>query len=96
MIIEEVAALNPDHRADLLKSGLTDETIARLGFRAVRPHDIKPHILPGVTSAYCLSYFDLEGQVNDFERWRLFPPIQTRDGHTHKYYQAKGTEPHVY
>lgn len=96
MISTEVTTLHPDHRADLQKSGLTDETITRLGFSAVRPHDIKPHLLTGVTSAYRLPYFTLESQVSGFERWKLFPPIQTRDGHTQKYYQAKGTDPHVY
>jgi hypothetical protein len=33
--------LHPEQLADLLKSGLSHETIAHLGVGAVRPHDLK-------------------------------------------------------
>ena len=95
MISEHAVSLAPDHQVDLRNSGLSDETISRLQISTVRPHDIKPHILPGVTSAYRIPYFTLDGQVNGFERWKLFPSIE-KDGHTQKYYQAKETDPHVY
>jgi hypothetical protein len=85
--------LHQEHRTDLQKSGLSDETISRLGFSAVRPHDIK---LTGVVHAYRLPYFDLDGKPHDFERWRLFPPIVTSDGHTRKYHQAAGSTPYLY
>ena len=95
MISEHAVSLAPDHQVDLRNSGLSDETISRLQISTVRPHDIKPHILPGVTSAYRIPYFTLDGQVNGFERWKLFPSIE-KDGHAQKYYQAKETDPHVY
>ena len=87
--------LHSDHRADLEKSGLTRESLARLRITSVRPHDIKQHVLPCVTSAYRIPYFAIDAQENGFERWKLFPPIQ-ESGHTQKYYQLKGTDPHVY
>ena len=85
--------LHPEHRADLHKSGLSEDTIRHLRVSAVRPHDIK---LAGVSSAYRLPYCDLDGKVLDFERWRLFPPIITADGHTRKYHQAAGSTPYLY
>lgn len=85
--------LHEEQLADLRKSGLSDDTITRLGIHAVRPHDIK---LAGVLHAYRLPYFDLDGKPLDFERWRLFPPIVTADGHTRKYHQAKGSAPYLY
>ena len=81
------------HVDDLHASGLSDETITLLQVEAVRPHDIK---LARVTSAYKIPYFDLAGQKNCFERWKLFPPITTPDGHTRKYHQEAGTAPHLY
>lgn len=86
-------SLDPEQLEDLQKSGLSGETIRRLDIQAVRPHDLK---LPGVCHAYRLPYFDLDGKPLDFERWRLFPPISTADGHTQKYHQAKGSTPHLY
>ena len=79
------------HVDDLHASGLSDETITLLQVEAVRPHDIK---LARVTSAYKIPYFDLAGQKNCFERWKLFPadhharrsyaeiPSRGRDGPT--------------
>lgn len=90
---QEPLRLHPEHLADLHKSGLSVETIARLGIHAVCPHDLK---LAGVLHAYRLPYFDLDGKPFDFERWRLFPPIVTSDGHMRKYHQAKGSAPYLY
>ena len=59
--------LHPDHLVDLQRSGLSDSTIERLAIRTIRPHDIKPHVLPSVESAYRLTYFTLEGKKNGFE-----------------------------
>jgi hypothetical protein len=89
-----VKALAPEHLQDLRASGLTDEVIAALEIEAVRPHDLRK--FPGVTSAYRLPYFDLNRQKNCFERWRLFPPLAGKDGHTHKYHQERGSDPQVY
>ncbi len=91
--MDQHLSLHEEQLADLRKSGLLDETIARLGFCAVRPHDIK---MTGVHHAYRLPYFDRDGHSIDFERWRLFPPISTADGHTRKYHQPAGSTPHLY
>jgi hypothetical protein len=86
-------ALAPEHLVDLRRSGLSDATIHALQFRAVRPHEIK---LRGVTSAYEIPYFNLDGSVNCFKRRRLFPPVTRPDGGTQKYFQATGTPPSLY
>ncbi len=86
-------SLHPDHRADLHKSGLSEDTIRQLRISAVQPHDIK---LAGVSSAYRLPYYSLDGKPLDFERWRLFPPIVSADGHTRKYHQTAGSTPYLY
>src|SRR5688572_28430066 len=84
--------LHPDHLTDLRKSDLSDESINALRVQSVRPHEIK---LACVTSAYRIPYFNLDGTVNCFERWRLFPPLKTSGG-TQKYSQPSGTDSHVY
>lgn len=85
--------LAPEHLSDLRRSGLTDATIESLEFEAVPPGKIK---LPGVESAYRLPYFGLDGTRTDFDRWKMFPPIKTPDGHTQKYTQPKGSAPALY
>jgi hypothetical protein len=89
-----MSALAPEHLEDLYRSGLHDDTIRALFIAAVPPHELKH--LPKVTSAYALPYFNLDGSVNCFKRWKLFPSITTVDGHTQKYYQPAGTSTHVY
>lgn len=89
-----MAVLSPEHLDDLKRSGLNDDIIERLGFFAVRPHELKH--LRGVTSAYALPYHNLDGSVNCATRWKLFPSITTPDGHTQKYYQAPGSAPSLY
>jgi len=59
---------------------------------SVRPHDIK---IKGVESAYAFPYFHLDGTVNEFQRWKLFPPIKTDHG-TMRYWQPKDSLPHLY
>lgn len=90
--------LPPEHLTDLQKSGLTPNTIERLKYSSVVPSSLNS--LGGkyrdVTSAYKLPYFTLAGEINGFERLKLFPPIKDKDGHTIKYYQKAGTAPHLY
>lgn len=87
-----MTTLAPEHREDLKKSGLTDNTIEMLHFKAVRPHDVK---LRGVDSAYVLPYFHLDGTANEFTRFKLFPPIKTSNG-TMRYWQPLNTSPQLY
>lgn len=90
----EAQPLHPEHREDLRKSGLNEDTIRRLHFRAVRPHDLRK--FHGVETAYNIPYFSMGGDVNGFARSRMFPPIKTADGHTQKYSQPTGSTPHLY
>ena len=85
--------LAPEHCEDLKKSGLTDATVEKMQVKAVRPHEIKA--LRGVESAYEIPYFTADGSVNGFARTKLFPPLTTSNG-TMKYWQPKGTRPHLY
>jgi hypothetical protein len=89
------ASLNDTTRDDLLKSGLSDETMQALQVRDVRPHDLR-RLPVGVISAYRLPYFTLDGDFEDYARLRLFPPVKTNDGHTMKYYQQPASDPHAY
>lgn len=84
--------LAPEHLLDLRKSGLNDATIDTLCFEAVRPCDLK---IKTVESAYSLPYFNLDGSVNCFQRWKLFPPVKTSTG-TMRYWQPKDSLPHLY
>lgn len=87
-------ALDPEHLQDLRKSGLSNETIRRLCISAIRPHDLRR--FSGVNSAYSIPYFSMNGEVDGFDRVRLFPPLKTENGHAQKYTQAGGTAPHLY
>lgn len=89
-----IFSLAPDHVADLTRSGLTHETIERLQIRAVPPHKLRQ--FTAVTSAYSLPYFSLDGQKQEFSRWRLFAMPSDRDTRVPKYHQAKGSDPGLY
>jgi hypothetical protein len=86
--------LAPEHVDDLRRSGLNDDTIEALLITAVPPHELKH--FSKVTSACAFPYFNVDGSVNCFKRWKLFPSITTADGHTQKYYQPAGSSTHVY
>ena len=92
---DEASAVNlhPDHIADLQRSGLTGKVLSELAIADVRPHDIT---VQGVRSAYRIPFFDIDGTQTGFERQRLFPAVKTSDGHTQKYFQLNGTDPHPY
>jgi Protein of unknown function (DUF3631)/Domain of unknown function (DUF3854) len=87
---------HPAHLADLRASGLTDATIARLGFRSLRPGEWgryvhHPRILAEVRSVLLIPYPD-----TDFYRVKLFPPVPDDEGHLIRYYQPGGTPPRLY
>lgn len=85
---------DPDHREDLQKSGLTEETVARAGIFSVSSSDI-PGLLGfspcGVKSALVFPY-----SQNGFSRLKLFPPYLDEQGHKVKYLQRKGSGVHLY
>jgi hypothetical protein len=91
-------SLAPLHREDLTRSGLTDGTIELMGVRAV-PRSLidklKPGGFPGVESVLEFPYQALNGN-DPFSRYKLFPPLRTKDNHTMKYFQRAGTGCRLY
>jgi hypothetical protein len=85
--------LAPDHRDDLHKSSLTDETIALQKIRTIPPHMIDPVLgfnSPKVRSAYLIPFADPRGGWMDHVRLKVFPAIATNKG-TIKYLQPEGS-----
>ncbi len=88
------AALHPDALADLRRSGLSDETIARCGLQSVRPAGLEACPIPGVVHALTFPYYALDGSPSDFQRWKLF--YDGEPGDKPKYWQPKGSDPQPY
>jgi hypothetical protein len=90
--------LAPEHRADLHKSSLTDETIAWQKIRSIPPHMIDLLLgfaTPKVVSAYLIPFADPRGGWLDFPRLKIFPTLTTDDGTT-KYLQPKRSGVRIY
>ncbi len=92
-------ALAPEHRADLAKSGLTDETIRAHFIRSVPP-TMLPKLLgfdvPVVRSALLFPFRSPTGGFTDHVRVKVFPPLISETGHTTKYLGPKGVPPRLY
>jgi len=91
--------LTREHRADLHKSGLSDETIERQCFRSIPPHMID-HLTgfptPKVVSAYVLPFANpWTGAWLDHVRMKIFPAITSDDG-TIKYLQPRHSAVQLY
>jgi AAA domain/Domain of unknown function (DUF3854)/Ribonuclease R winged-helix domain len=86
-------AFQPDHLADLRKSGLSDETILHAGIYSVRPHDIrKITAVDGVISLLAIPYHQ------DFTRYKVFPSdlkAKTKTGKL-RYIQPFASGVHLY
>ena len=83
-------SLQPEHLADLRKSGLTNETIAAAGFRTLDESERSKELgtlASKVTSAYLIPY----PGCNGFARAKLFPPFFGQ-----KYSQPKGSTCRLY
>src|SRR5215472_6558307 len=92
-------ALTAEHRHDLAKSGLTDETIFKAQIHALRPHDLDKmgeRIKRHATSALVIPYFDRAGKQNGFERRKLFPAVPMDNGHSLRYWQPPKSGVHLY
>jgi len=92
-------ALAPAHREDLLKSGLTDETIAAQLIRSIPPTMIRPLLgfdLPSIRSALLFPFRSPAGGFMDQTRMKIFPALVDADGHAVKYLQPKGSPPRLY
>lgn len=92
-------ALAPDHRADLDKSGLRDETIRMQKFRSIPPSMIDPLLgfeTPKVVSTYVLPFADPAGGWMEHIRCRVFPPYTDAKGRTVKYLGPRGDGPRLF
>lgn len=88
-----------EHRDDLRKSGLTDETIAGQFIRSVPPSMIGRLLgfeMPSIRSAMLFPFRSPAGGFMDHVRVKIFPPLKDADGHTVKYLQGKHTPPRLY
>jgi len=81
--------LHPEHLADLHKSGLSDETIDKACIYTVLPGQINK-IMGWNAPVSSLLAFPYPG--TDFTRYKLFPPLERKDGHKQKYHQSKGSD----
>ena len=88
-----MTGLSPDMLADLRRSGLTDDTITLMACNGIRPKELP---LNGAVSAYQLPYFNLDGSVNCFSRLKFVPEVLNANGKKIKYWQEKGSAPHLY
>jgi hypothetical protein len=89
-------ALHPDHRADLRKSGLTDETITLQKIRTMPPSMIGPILgfeTPKVVSAYLLPFPAPGGGWMDHVRVKVFPSYTSAEGRTVKYLGPRNDGP---
>ncbi len=87
-----MTVLNPEHLDHLRGSGLTDATITSATITSVPPDRLAEALgfhHPQVKSAYGIPYRDEEG-LTFLTRYRIFPPVKTKDGRTMKYVHPKG------
>src|SRR5262249_23231164 len=92
-------ALAPEHRADLDKSGLTDETIRAHYIRSVPPAMIRPLLgfdVSEVRSALLFPFRSPDGGLMDHVRIKVFPTLTDTEGHTTKCLGPKGAPPRLY
>ncbi len=92
-------ALAPDHRVDLQKSSLTDDTIRAHFIRSVPPAMIRPLLgfdLPEIRSALLFPFRSPAGGFLDHVRLKVFPMLTDAAGHTMKYLGPKGAAPRLY
>jgi len=92
-------ALAPEHREDLCKSGLTDETVGRQFIRSLPPTMIGPLLgrdLPAILSALLFPFRSPAGGFMDHVRVKIFPALTDKDGHHVKYLQPKRSAPRLY
>src|SRR5262249_42506789 len=92
------ASLHPLHLADLRKSGITDDTVARQKIRTVPPHMIDALLgfqMPTIQHAYLIPFADPRCGWVDHVRMKVFPSITTDSG-TIKYVQPRRSDMRIY
>lgn len=90
----EIKELHQDHLKDLRKSGLVDEVIQAAEVYSICGKDVAEILGKNTKGVESLLAFPYPG-IN-FTRYKLFPPIQNKDGHPQKYFQPKGTGSNLY
>src|SRR5262249_7965506 len=86
--------LAPEHRADLERSGLSDETIKLMGVKSIIPQEVpgfENGLYAQVESVMEIPYPTVPG----FSRYKTFPPLETESG-TMRYFQRAATGNHLY
>jgi hypothetical protein len=92
-------ALAPEHREDLAKSALSEDTIRAAFIRSVPPSMITRLLdldLPGIRSALLFPFRSPAGGFMSHTRVKVFPSLTDRDGHTIKYLGPRGEGPRLY
>lgn len=91
-----MANLHPDHKADLEKSGLTEETIRTSNVYSVPPNQIDKIL--GRNSTPVKSLLAIPYLGTDFIRYKIFPPckLSKSDLKPRKYLQPPGSPIHLY
>jgi hypothetical protein len=92
-------SLAPEHRADLRKSGLRDDTIAQHKIMSVPPGMIDRLLgfsSPKAHSACLFPFPDPTGRWLPHIRMKVFPEYQDRRGRTVKYLGPPAASPRVY
>lgn len=91
--------LASEHREDLRKSGLTDETIREQFIRSAPPSMIGRLLgfdMPDIRSALLFPFRSPAGGFMDHVRVKIFPTLTDAEGHSIKYLQPRGTPPRLY
>lgn len=91
------SAFHADAYADLMKSGVTAETIERCQLHQVAAHLLSKCKEPGLDHALAFPYFDLTGHPLELERWKLFfNGLPLPDRKRPKYWQPPNTDTQLY
>jgi len=93
-VTSTTSELFPEHRADLEKSGLSDETIKIAGLCSLPASALEPLLgwVPPVESGLVIPYPGEEG----FVRVKVFPAYKDDSGHSVRYLQRKDSGSHIY
>jgi hypothetical protein len=104
-LLKFAKSLSPSHREDLAASLISVEVALAAGIRTAPP-DVVPKILgachygwaaPQVESLLVFPYPSLNGHGSPRHyRFKVFPPVATKDGKNAKYLQPAGTPNRVY
>lgn len=94
--------LHPEAAIDLRKSGISESSIERCGLASVRPESLKKLGVKyrDVQHATEFAYFDTDGTLRDFSRFKLFWDSEMQNGNggrpRPRYWQPPNTPPMLY